>query len=62
MYHGSVMSFLGTAIYYGKPAGVVLTALVWGVYEAALRFEDPFTEEIYKKRDRERRDEGKKAK
>jgi len=25
---------------------------------AALRFEDPFTEEIYKKREREHREEG----
>lgn len=53
MYYGSAMSFLGTALYYGKPAGVALTGLVLAVYMAALRFEDPFTEEIYKKRERE---------
>jgi len=58
MYYGSAMSFLGTALYYGKPAGVVLTGLALAVYLAALRFEDPFTEEIYKKRERE---QGKKA-
>jgi len=58
MYYGSAMSFLGTALYYGKPAGVALTGLVLAVYMAALRFEDPFTEEIYKKRERE---QGKKA-
>lgn len=50
------MSFLGTAIYYGKPAGVVLTGVVLGVYMVALGFEDPFTSEIYR-----RREEGKKG-
>ena len=61
MYYGSAMSFLGTALYYGKPAGVALTGLVWGVYMVALSFEDPFTEEIYEKRDKER-EQGKKVK
>lgn len=59
MYYGSAMSFLGTAVFYGKPAGVALTGLVLAVYLVALRFEDPFTEEIYKKRERE---QGKKVK
>ncbi|KAG8625577.1 hypothetical protein KVT40_005978 [Elsinoe batatas] len=54
MYYGSTMSFLGTAVWFGKPAGVVLTVLVWVVYEVALRFEDPFTGMIYEKRERER--------
>ncbi|CCX34157.1 phospholipid methyltransferase-domain-containing protein [Pyronema domesticum] len=54
MYHGSTLSFLGTALWYGKPAGVVLTAWVWVMYWIALRFEDPFTAEIYAKRERER--------
>jgi phosphatidylethanolamine N-methyltransferase len=53
MYHGSTLSFLGTALWFGKPAGVVLTGLVWTVYSIALRFEDPFTAEIYAKRERE---------
>jgi phosphatidylethanolamine N-methyltransferase len=53
MYHGSTLSFLGTALWFGKPAGVLLTGLVWTVYSIALRFEDPFTAEIYAKRDRE---------
>ncbi|KAI4164712.1 MAG: hypothetical protein LQ342_001687 [Letrouitia transgressa] len=61
MYHGSTMSFLGTALLYGRPAGLLLTAEVLLVYTAALRYEDPFTTEIYAKRDREVR-EGKKAK
>ncbi|MCJ1287113.1 Phosphatidyl-N-methylethanolamine N-methyltransferase [Xylographa opegraphella] len=55
MYYGSTLSFLGTAILYGKPAGVMLTVEVLAVYILALRFEDPFTAEIYAKRERERR-------
>ncbi|KAK5120913.1 Phosphatidyl-N-methylethanolamine N-methyltransferase [Meristemomyces frigidus] len=53
MYYGSAMSFLGTALWYGKPAGILLTALVLVVYKIALSFEDPFTAEIYAKRERE---------
>ncbi|MCJ1252515.1 Phosphatidyl-N-methylethanolamine N-methyltransferase [Lignoscripta atroalba] len=59
MYYGSTLSFLGTALLYGKPAGLLLTAEVLAVYMVALRFEDPFTAEIYAKRDREVK-EGKK--
>jgi methylene-fatty-acyl-phospholipid synthase len=55
MYYGSTMSFVGTALWFGKPAGLVLSALVLVVYEIALRFEDPFTAEIYAKRERERK-------
>jgi len=58
MYWGSTMSFLGTALWFGKPAGLVLAGLVWGCYLVALGFEDPFTTEIYARRERER---GKKA-
>lgn len=54
MYHGSTLSFLGTALVYGKPAGILLTAVVFVVYSVALRFENPFTGAIYAKRDRER--------
>lgn len=50
MYTGSTMSFLGTAFWYGKPAGVLLTALVYVVYQIALSFEDPFTSKIYAER------------
>jgi phosphatidylethanolamine N-methyltransferase len=55
MYYGSTMSFLGTAILFGKPAGVLLTVEVLVVYLIALRFEDPFTAGIYKKREEQRR-------
>ncbi|RDW72023.1 hypothetical protein BP5796_08057 [Coleophoma crateriformis] len=60
MYYGSTMSFLGTAILFGKPAGVLLTLEVLVVYLIALRFEDPFTAGIYAKRAREQ-GEGKKS-
>ncbi|KAK6344499.1 Phosphatidyl-N-methylethanolamine N-methyltransferase [Orbilia brochopaga] len=61
MYYGSTLSFLGTAIWFGKPAGVLLTVEVLVVYLAALRFEDPFTSEIYARRRRQRAVEAKKA-
>lgn len=54
MYVGSTFSFLGTALWYQKPAGVVITAFVYVMYAIALRFEEPFTSEIYAKRERER--------
>lgn len=64
MYTGSTLSFLATALYFGKPAGLVLTVFVHFVYQIALGFEDPFTAEIYAKRERERAAEksGKKQK
>lgn len=60
MYYGSTMSFLGTAILFGKPAGVLLTAEVLVVYLIALRFEDPFTGAIYAKRAKAQEKGGKK--
>lgn len=60
MYYGSTMSFLGTAILFGKPAGILLTAEVLAVYLIALRFEDPFTAAIYAKREKEQKKGGKK--
>lgn len=61
MYWGSTCSFLGTALYKGKAAGVFLTIEVFFMYLIALQFEDPFTAEIYAKRERERAAKGKKA-
>ncbi|KAF2747204.1 phosphatidylethanolamine N-methyltransferase [Sporormia fimetaria CBS 119925] len=60
MYHGSTLSFLATAIWNGKPAGLLLTALVAVAYAVARKYEDPFTGMIYAKREQERRG-GKKA-
>jgi len=61
MYHGSAASFLGTSLYYKKPAGVLLSALVVICYSVALEFEDPFTTMIYRKREEKRqKEEGKK--
>ncbi|KAF2267130.1 phosphatidylethanolamine N-methyltransferase [Lojkania enalia] len=54
MYHGSTLSFLATAIWRGRPAGVLLTALVAAAYAVARMYEDPFTSMIYKKREEER--------
>ncbi|PCG99244.1 Phospholipid methyltransferase [Penicillium occitanis (nom. inval.)] len=54
MYWGSTLSFLGTSLYYGKVAGLLLTLEVFVLYWFALQWEDPFTAEIYAKRERER--------
>ncbi|KAI9840693.1 MAG: Phosphatidyl-N-methylethanolamine N-methyltransferase [Sclerophora amabilis] len=40
MYYGSTLSFLGTALLYGKPAGLLLTAEVFLVYKVALSYEE----------------------
>lgn len=64
MYYGSTCSFLGSALLYGRPAGILLTAWVFLVYKVALSYENPFTAGIYAKRERERaaaRGAGKKA-
>ncbi|KAK8053890.1 phospholipid methyltransferase [Apiospora saccharicola] len=61
MYWGSACSFLGTALLYGKPAGLLLTVWVYVVYKVALAYENPFTAEIYAKRERRRALAGKKS-
>lgn len=50
MYQGSTLSFLGTTLYYGKPAGLLITLFVHIMYKVALRFEEPFTAMIYTKK------------
>ena len=55
MYHGSTLSFLATALWNGKPAGLLLTGLVAVAYSVARTYEDPFTGMIYAKREEERR-------
>lgn len=56
MYTGSVLCFLGTALWYGKPAGLFLTGFVFMLYQIALNFEEPFTAMIYAKRDEKKKD------
>ncbi|KAK9759663.1 Phosphatidyl-N-methylethanolamine N-methyltransferase [Basidiobolus ranarum] len=50
MYQGSTMVFMASALWYGAPAGILLTAIVYLTYNVALRFEEPFTAMIYSKR------------
>ena len=40
MYWGSTLSFLGTALYKGRTAGVILTVEVFVMYLIALQFEE----------------------
>lgn len=40
MYWGSTLSFLGTALYYGKVAGLLLTLEVFVLYWFALQWEE----------------------
>ncbi|KAI9061827.1 phospholipid methyltransferase [Trametes sanguinea] len=51
MYVGSTMSFAATALWYERPAGLIITAYVYIVYLIALQFEGPFTDMIYSKRE-----------
>ncbi|KAI8992827.1 phospholipid methyltransferase [Trametes punicea] len=51
MYVGSTMSFAATALWYERPAGLLITAYVYIVYLIALQFEGPFTDMIYSKRE-----------
>lgn len=60
MYLGSTMNFLALALWFGKPAGILLTVEVFVAYWLALRFEDPFTANIYKKEE-ERKKRSKKV-
>ncbi|PWN89694.1 putative OPI3-methylene-fatty-acyl-phospholipid synthase [Acaromyces ingoldii] len=54
MYWGSSMCFVGVALWFAKPAGLLLSALVVVVYTVALRFEGPFTANIYAQAAREK--------
>lgn len=54
MYNGSTLCFLGTALWYGKPTGLLVTVFVFVMYKIALLFEEPFTAAIYAKREAER--------
>ncbi|ODV79320.1 second and third steps of methylation pathway for phosphatidylcholine biosynthesis [Suhomyces tanzawaensis NRRL Y-17324] len=54
MYNGSTLCFLGTALWYGKPAGIAVTGFVYVMYKIALLFEEPFTAKIYAQRDQKK--------
>lgn len=47
MYVGSSLNFLATALWRASPAGILLTLIVYIVYQIALMFEGPFTTMIY---------------
>ncbi|KAJ8519617.1 hypothetical protein ONZ45_g3444 [Pleurotus djamor] len=50
MYVGSTLSFAATALWFERPAGLLITLYVYIGYIIALRFEGPFTDMIYAKR------------
>ncbi|XP_041830398.1 phosphatidylethanolamine N-methyltransferase [Melanotaenia boesemani] len=52
MYWGSTANYLGLALIGASPAGLVLTIIVAVAYKVAIRFEGPFTEQIYQERSR----------
>lgn len=54
MYVGSTLSFLGTAFWYAKPTGLIVSLGVFIMYRIALRFEEPFTAQIYANRDKKK--------
>ncbi|KAJ7715263.1 phospholipid methyltransferase-domain-containing protein [Mycena metata] len=54
MYVGSTMCFAATALWYERPAGLFITFYVYIVYIIALRYEGPFTDMIYSKREASR--------
>ncbi|KAM6897520.1 phosphatidylethanolamine N-methyltransferase [Xenentodon cancila] len=55
MYWGSTANYLGLALTGSSPAGLVLTAIVAVAYKVAIRFEGPFTAQIYHKRSQRRK-------
>ncbi|KAM3917212.1 phosphatidylethanolamine N-methyltransferase [Leptodactylus fuscus] len=54
MYWGSTANYLGLALLNSSPAGLVLTAIVALCYKVAILFEGPFTEKIYKNKDKKK--------
>ncbi|XP_051876907.1 phosphatidylethanolamine N-methyltransferase [Pristis pectinata] len=56
MYWGSTLNHLGLAIINASPTGLVLTAWVAAVYKVAILFERPFTEEVYRQKEKTLKD------
>ncbi|CCE82526.1 Piso0_002256 [Millerozyma farinosa CBS 7064] len=57
MYNGSTLCFLGTALWYGRPSGILVSGFVFIMYKIALLFEEPFTAQIYANRDKQKKNE-----
>ncbi|KAL7371990.1 hypothetical protein ABVT39_008109 [Epinephelus coioides] len=55
MYWGSTANYLGLALIGASPVGLVLTAIVAVAYKVAIRFEGPFTDQIYQERNQRRK-------
>lgn len=51
MYNGLTLCFLGTALWYGKPTGILVSLFVFVMYRVALLFEEPYTAKIYAAKD-----------
>ncbi|KAF8063998.1 methylene-fatty-acyl-phospholipid synthase [Lyophyllum atratum] len=62
MYVGSTMCFIAGALWYERPAGLLISLYVYIVYIIALRYEGPFTDMIYAKREAKRAKGSKKQK
>jgi len=50
MYVGSSVCFVGYSVWSGSVAGLLLSALVFVVYQGAIQFEEPFTRFIYEQK------------
>ncbi|VDC02352.1 unnamed protein product [Peniophora sp. CBMAI 1063] len=50
MYVGSTMCFAAIALWYERPAGLLITLYVYIVYILALKYKGPFTDMIYSNR------------
>eukprot|EP00033_Pygsuia_biforma_P002335 GCRY01002583.1.p1 GENE.GCRY01002583.1~~GCRY01002583.1.p1 ORF type:complete len:275 (+),score=49.11 GCRY01002583.1:65-826(+) len=50
MYNGATMIFVAHALHSHSPAGLFLSAWAFLVYQIALKFEEPFTDMIYRKK------------
>ncbi|XP_044160829.1 phosphatidylethanolamine N-methyltransferase [Bufo gargarizans] len=55
MYWGSTANYLGLALLNSSPAGLALTAVVALCYKVAIWFEGPFTEKIYRNKEKSKR-------
>ncbi|KAM9837086.1 phosphatidylethanolamine N-methyltransferase [Aulostomus maculatus] len=56
MYWGSTANYLGLALIGTSPVGLILTAIVAMAYKVAIKFEGPFTEQIYQERSQGKRE------